>query len=91
MPLREDLSPEFEDTWEFLDRRIGEIVEAGKALNELSQVCDCAMAPHVRARALLSSLAPQAASTVLQGVSSRFGAAAARAGGAGEGPANRDA
>ena len=40
VPLRADLSPEFEDTWEFLDRRIGDIVEAGKALNELSQVCN---------------------------------------------------
>ena len=91
MPLRVDLSPEFEDTWEFLDRRIGDIVEAGKALKELSQVCDCAVALCACARALLSPLAPQAASTVLQGVSSRFGAAAARAGGAGEGPTNRDA
>jgi ubiquinone biosynthesis protein COQ9 len=32
-----DVSPEFEDTWTFLERRISGIMEAGKVVNEVSQ------------------------------------------------------
>jgi hypothetical protein len=32
-----DVSPEFEDTWAFLDRRISGIMEAGSVIDEMSQ------------------------------------------------------
>jgi hypothetical protein len=32
-----DVSPEFEDTWAFLDRRIADTMAAGKAIKELTQ------------------------------------------------------
>jgi ubiquinone biosynthesis protein COQ9 len=33
-----DVSPDFEDTWAFLDRRLSDAAEAGKLLHESAQV-----------------------------------------------------
>lgn len=37
LPGLPDVSPEFEDTWAFLDRRIADTMAAGKAIKELTQ------------------------------------------------------
>ena len=36
-PALPDVSPEFQDTWAFLDRRIADTMAAGKAIKELTQ------------------------------------------------------
>ena len=36
-PVLPDVSPEFEDTWAFLGRRIADTMAAGKAIKELTQ------------------------------------------------------
>jgi len=47
-PPLADLSSGFSETWAFLDRRIADVMEAGKAWGEVSQAAKTFLAGRVR-------------------------------------------
>ena len=70
-----DVSPDFEETWAFLDRSLRGVAEAGKAVNEISLarlrggLCGFQLLGVPTHQALRVT---QAAATALRGVSRRF-------------------
>ena len=65
-----DVSPDFEDTWAFLDRSLRGVTEAGKAMNEISLARALCRAAGVLRLSHIFRL--QAAATALRGVTKRF-------------------
>ncbi len=46
--MHADLSPDFVDTWAFLDRRVEDVMEAGKTFAELRQAVSTVLAGKLR-------------------------------------------